>query len=382
MNQTAPEKRFNEEIVIPFELISNKIYLQVSVNKSEPLAFILDTGAANSLISLERIEELNLKTLSKIPVGGAGNAEVFGHIIESANAAVIGLNDFVVPIQVVFPFAELSGFEGKQVDGVLGYEFFSHFAVEIDYEEKLLRLYNKTSFKYSGKGTRIPLDFKHNHPHLQAEIYLADGESVVGDFVVDTGSGLSLTLTKPFTETNELLEKSLQKIKTPTGIGVGGITQGFVGRFEGLKLGDFKVNNPIVSFMMDENGVFATSDFFEGNIGGDILKKFKVIFDYENKVMILEKNSSFERLQNYDTGGIFLALEKGEIKVMGLTEDSPATEAMIEVGDALTELDGLPISQFSLSQIREKLKAEGQIILKIKRGIEVLEKKLELRKLV
>ncbi|HKV37230.1 MAG TPA: hypothetical protein VJP89_23005, partial [Pyrinomonadaceae bacterium] len=32
---------------IPFKLLNNHIYLQVSVNDAEPLWFLLDTGAAN-----------------------------------------------------------------------------------------------------------------------------------------------------------------------------------------------------------------------------------------------------------------------------------------------------------------------------------------------
>lgn len=382
MNQTASGKMKSTVAEIPFKLVSNVIHLRVSVNKSAPLTFILDTGASNSLISLERSDELNLKSLAKVPVGAAGTAEVFGHIIESANLEISGLENFTVPIQVAIPFAELAPFEGNRIDGVLGYEFFTSFTIEIDYEAQILRLYDKNKFAYSGKGAKIPLEFKHNHPHLKCRIRLENNQTVEGDFVVDTGAGLSLSLTKSFTENNRLLEKVPQKIRTVTAVGANGLTHGFVGRFAGLELGEFYLENPIVSFMLDEKGVFATSEFFEGLIGGELLKKFKVIFDYEGKRMILEKNSSFEEPQNYDTSGIILALENGDFKVAALTENSPATEAGLNSGDALIEIEGVPTSQFSLHEISEKLKAEVPLGIKIRRGNSVLEKRLNLRKLV
>lgn len=380
MRESAAERTKDVVATIPFRLAGNNIiYLAVSVNGS-PLEFVLDTGATTSLINLERTGELNLKTLSTVPIGGAGSAEVFGHIIEPADVTIAGLEGFTVPVQVAFPFAEVSAFEENSIDGILGYEFFSSFTVEIDYAERELRLYDKDAFEYAGSGTRIPLEFRTNHPHLRATIFPGGGEAIEGDFVVDTGAGLSISLTKPFTEKNGLLQKISKKIKTPTAIGVGGVTNGYVGRFEKLVLGDEVIEDTIASFMMDAHGVFATSDLFEGIIGGEILRNYTVIFDYQNSAMFLEKDA-LERAE-YDMSGIFPARDGTGFRIAGLTEDSPATEAGLEAGDILIWIDGAPAAEYSLSGLRERLKISGNIGLRIKRGDEVLEKQLELRVLV
>ena len=45
---------------IPFELIGNHIYLRGIVNNSEPLWFLLDTGAAGSYLDTQRAKALGL----------------------------------------------------------------------------------------------------------------------------------------------------------------------------------------------------------------------------------------------------------------------------------------------------------------------------------
>ena len=60
-----------------------------------------------------------------------------------------------------------------------------------------------------------------------------------------------------------------------------------VGRLPNLQLGHFTLTDPVVHFAQDQKGAFASSDF-SGVIGGELLRRFKVIFDYAHKQMILE----------------------------------------------------------------------------------------------
>src|SRR5437879_6130049 len=50
---------------IPFELVGNHIYLRGSVNNSEPLWFLLDTGAAGSYLDVQRAKALGLGVLGE-----------------------------------------------------------------------------------------------------------------------------------------------------------------------------------------------------------------------------------------------------------------------------------------------------------------------------
>src|SRR5262245_30249333 len=57
---------------IPFQLIDKLIFLPVQVNGSEPLWFVLDSGASGCVVEKQSAERLALKTQGSGQVGGAG----------------------------------------------------------------------------------------------------------------------------------------------------------------------------------------------------------------------------------------------------------------------------------------------------------------------
>src|SRR5215218_9430208 len=57
---------------IPIELSGNEIFLSLRVNGSEPLWFVLDTGAGSTVISTTAAEALGLKLEGSHQARGAG----------------------------------------------------------------------------------------------------------------------------------------------------------------------------------------------------------------------------------------------------------------------------------------------------------------------
>jgi hypothetical protein len=64
-----------------------------------------------------------------------------------------------IPAQTitVVPLGQFAPIFGHSVDGILGFDFFNRFVVEIDYEAQYLRLYNPEGYEYSGPGESIPI---------------------------------------------------------------------------------------------------------------------------------------------------------------------------------------------------------------------------------
>jgi C-terminal processing protease CtpA/Prc len=121
-------------------------------------------------------------------------------------------------------------------------------------------------------------------------------------------------------------------------------------------------------------------------IGGELLQRFKVIFDYAHKRMILEPNAGLAEPFEYDMSGIRLRAEGEDfktLKVRRVVENSPATEAGLREGDLISAIDGKPTVELSLSQINHMFKQEGkEYLLVINRGEEKKQIKLKLRRLV
>jgi C-terminal processing protease CtpA/Prc len=63
--------------------------------------------------------------------------------------------------------------------------------------------------------------------------------------------------------------------------------------------------------------------------------------------------------------------------------NSPAAEAGLREEDELAAINGLPVTEFSLEQIRQMLKQKGkEYVLKLKRGPQTLRVKLKMRRLI
>ncbi len=275
---------------IPFELHNNHIYLSVKVVNSEPLSFILDTGAS-SIISRKRAESLGLKFRGKEKGFGVGENSVEASFVEGVSLNLSGATLSRQKIAAV-DLEDLQKSLGRTVDGILGYSFFSRFVVEIDYAAKTINLYSPKSYRYKGKGERIPLvvDADSGLIFARAVVEPSNRAPIKGLFEIDSGGGHALILNKPFVELNDLLTAS-QKANAISVGGIDGSSRAVAGTVENLQVGRSLVKNVNTLFSLATGGMLANEEF-DGNIGNDFLRRFKVVFDYSRRSMILESVTS------------------------------------------------------------------------------------------
>jgi hypothetical protein len=177
--------------------------------------------------------------------------------------------------------------ERQPIDGVLGDEFFRLLVVEIDYAAKSINLYDPKSYHYQGKGERIPLEVRQKYIYIRAPITASGRSPINGLFMIDSGSAVALLLNSPFVAQNKLLPPLNQT--TPFSIcGIGGNSQTQVGKLAEMRLGKIKLESPITMFSQASKGALANPDL-SGTIGNAVLRRFKVVFDYSLRVMILDQ---------------------------------------------------------------------------------------------
>ena len=123
-----------------------------------------------------------------------------------------------------------------------------------------------------------------------------------------------------------------------------------------------------------------------GNIGGRLLRSFRVIFDYSRRRMILEPTSRLTEAEEFDMSGAALMSEGPSfsvIKIVRVRPDSPAAKAGLQQQDVIMAVDGQPATTLTVSQIRKMFRVEGrERLLTIKRGEKVLEIKIKLKRLI
>jgi hypothetical protein len=207
-------------------------------------------------------------------------------------------------------------------------------------------------------------------------------DPVEGQFVIDTGSSNTLMLARTFVEEHKLL-KAVGRTIPVRGGGVGGPVRMAMGRLSRLELGRSVIKDPLTGFM--EAGDIAAPGK-AGNIGGRLLRRFHVIFDFSRKRMILEKGKYFDEPEEFDMCGAGLSYEGAAsqgFRVVGVREKSPAAQAGLRPKDVILKIDGQLATALTLHKLKELFRRDGkEYALVVKRGEQVLQIKLKLRRLI
>lgn len=377
-----------EEPKVTFDPQKYLIWIPVQVNGGPPLNFALDSAAGSSAIDWDRAEEL------KIPFDELGLA----HAGSGDNVARVGRTGAVrltlpdatldLPALGVVSLRGVSESYGRRMDGVIGAELLERYVVEIDWDARRLALHEPATYDYLGGGAALPLILAQRQPFVRMSVAVPGAAPVEGLFLVDCPHPGTIIMNTPFVQDHALLKtarRSLPRLVTAYAEGVGGKSEIQYGRISELRLGPFTLHEPWVGFSEAKAGSLAQSSF-SGILGSEVLRRFRMIFDYRRERMILEPNAYFGKPFPYDASGLRLrATGEGlrEYLVTGVVEDSPAEAAKLQAGDRLTEINGKPAGSLTLGAIVEMLRRDGEAVrLKVRRGTHAAEVALTLRRLI
>jgi Aspartyl protease/PDZ domain len=372
-------------VSIPFELVTRHIMLKVKINNSRPLSFVLDTGDRVGIVDAEVAKELGLKLQGHVNVGGAGSETLPGSLVQDANWTIPGLEGFSQPVRLALPLGRLAARFGHDFDGIIGSDFIKQFVVEVDYQARVVRLHDKDKFSYSGPGESIPIQLNQlGYPIVEAEVTPIGSQPIKGKFVLDLGSGGSLTLHSPFVAEHKLLSSDLKTIRAIGVGGAGGASTGQIGRVAELKIGKFRLSNPNTMFSEDKAGALA-STALAGNIGQRVAGRFKLFLDYNHDRIVLEPAPNFSEPFDRAQSGLALSADDKEHKsfrVMEVLENSPATEGGLQKDDIIVGVDDKQASELTLTSLNELFETPLTRKLTIRRGDRTLQIRLTPRKLV
>jgi PDZ domain/Aspartyl protease len=357
---------------IPFDRVGNFIYLRAQLNNSEPLWFLLDTGATSSYFDAERAQTLGL-----------------GLSIKNVTLGLPGLrvhkqNFSVRPLKLGF-------YNGHITDGLLGYDFISRFVIEIDYVNSRISLHDPRTYQYAGRGAVFPLTMLEDDaggkvPLIRLNIMLPGRGPLEGNFIADTAVRSSISFNTPFVDAHKLLHSVRQVLQAPLGGGamVRESNQS-IARLSHIHFGRLTIRKPIAIFFQDKQGVLASPEF-DGVLGSEILSRFKVVFDYSRQELVLEPTRHISDLEEYDQSGLLLTAEGTGLKtfrVRRMIENSPATVARIREGDIISAINGKRVSSLTLEQLRQMFKQGGRSYrLTLKRDGQEIQTKIKLVRLI
>lgn len=274
---SAPKTAVTNPVVVPFEFRREHIMVPARVNDLGPLSLLLDTGYGMTMLSAAHAQTLALPRRGSITIVGIAG-ESPADVLEGPTFDFSGTT--WKPRRVA---ALPADGRSRRRDGILGSGFFRRYVVEINPWEKHLRLHEPSSFEYTGPGEIIPLTFKSSTPIVSAKVRVGDQSLVETQLEIDTGCDSALCIGRHFADAHSLL--AINSAATGNRVGVGGGTRTKVGHLPALKLGNLTVEKPSANFFLEGS---PADPPLAGHIGLELLRAYKVTFDYARKRMILE----------------------------------------------------------------------------------------------
>jgi len=354
----------------------NLIFIPVQLEESK-YWILMDTGAPYTVIEYDVITALNvevddLQTLEqpggKVTIGTVENLKFYvGDVpVELKNIKAAQIKK-----------SGLDALMGKDVLGILGFDFINQFTIEVDYQHNKMRLFDKNEYKYQGNGKVVPTTITDTRPLVKGSVLNADREHE-GTWLFDTGSLMFFGLQQSFVEKNEIDQEV--ELFNSVGFGFGGSTPAKVFKVDGFRFEDYVFENCLTGY--SEDPVLASFPF-DGVLGGEFFRRFTVVIDYERSRFVFEPNLSLYEPAGQDRSGMIL-IAKGEnfdrIEIVFVHENSPAAIVGIKQGDELIKINGMDASQITIPTIWSGFRGcpGKRYDLVIERNGELMDKKMYL----
>jgi Aspartyl protease/PDZ domain len=335
---------------VPFELIDNRVFVEVQLNGRGPFHFILDTGAGDFAVVDEVAQRLGLQVAEAGQESGVGEKKVSTGRTQIAKLQLGDLR-FEDIEATVLPDLDLGNAFGKKpVDGIMGLPLFQQVVVRHDYIHKVLSFTLPDKFNYQGAGVIVHFDRPRQIPVVDAQL-----DGAPGKFGIDTGARSSLLAYGPFADQNKLKEKYDAKLEGVTGWGVGGPVRSLLARANELKIGEVVVRDLVIRLSAQKAGL-STSSAMAGLIGPDVLSQFDLTVDYSRNQLIFEKNKHYGRRDTYDRAGIWMGQDGQHFTIVDVITGGPADEAGIKQGELILAIDGVSTDKLILPEVRDKIR--------------------------
>lgn len=346
-----PENR--KKVSFSFDLQNNLVIVPVTINHFFTLNFILDTGVETAILT-ERVfsDLLGIAYVREILISGPG-------IVDSVEAMVATEVTFELPEGVIGEnmnmivlkedYLKLSENIGKDVHGIIGYDIFQRFIVDVNYRQEVVILTLPSERRKYRHYTSVPIKIEKSKPFIRCNAK-NDNSEVAINMLVDTGASHSALIDFNVIEGIDPPDTCIQ---TNLGRGIGGEIPGTLGRLQKFSIQHHEFEDVLVSApMKGAYNKLIKRGSREGTIGGQLLKRFRVVFDYSNERIFLKKSSFYKKPFEYDMSGLSLnatGKKLDSIIVERVYEGRPAANAGLKKGDIILSINGHSPDNHSLS---------------------------------
>lgn len=268
------------EMTLNYRTARGLIVLPVMINDSVEVNLILDTGCRNLILFGKKFTDL-LAARSPRPVefSGLGDGRPVRGVLSTGNKVSIGsVLGQEIPIVIVKNRSLFANYH--KVDGVIGYEIFVKFEIEVNAAERTITFRPAAKAQVPQGFELIPLRIVDARPVMHSQVVIGKNAPRTFELMIDTGSSLGLLLKS--TNISDFVTHADPEV---LGLGLNGPVSGYqvIARkviLEGLELE--RIPTGIVSSQWHNNA----------SIGMEVLKDYILVLNYSKLYACLKRNES------------------------------------------------------------------------------------------
>ena len=287
-----------ERAVLPFEAFDNRPIVKIRLNGSKtPLRFVLDTGSGMSVLSEETARKLGIKAVARgglaRAVGGGGRFEIVYGYVNSMDIGDIRIENVPVYIRHFYDVQ-------TPVDGYLGIAALGRLVTAVDYGNRRMTLVRR-------KGPDLPSAIDGQtwrditpgiaRPGIDVPVrttasgFLSGEVTIEGikkplNFIIDTGASVSVLSERAAELDDAIAFIQADRMRV---FGAAGVAENVkIALLPKVVLGSY-TREKIDAAVLDLEPINETAGFQQsGILGGNFLRHFRVIFDFQRSIVRFE----------------------------------------------------------------------------------------------
>ncbi|HEY0654050.1 MAG TPA: retropepsin-like aspartic protease [Chryseosolibacter sp.] len=257
-----------KEMTLRYRSVQNLIVLPVKINDSITVNLILDTGCRNLVLFGKKFKKLmKLEDGRPVQFSGLGSGKpVVGALSLYNRISIHQVLGERIPVVVVPSKNVLSHY--KDVDGVIGFELFLKFEIELNPRAKTITFRPAEYSSVPEDFSSVPLRIVDLRPVMDSKVSMGADVALACDLMIDTGSNLGLLV-----KTTEMEKYTTGARKQVIGFGFNGEVMGYQTLSEKLSLDGLSLEDV-------PTGVIESPWHNYASIGMNVLKDYILIINY------------------------------------------------------------------------------------------------------